>query len=78
VSNHIITVNRLGFTYMKNRNTYVKYSDSIKFVVHMFLGSWKVSSVKNGKDLRLLSSGFKSAKEAMLWQSRLNDRGLYE
>ena len=71
MSNHIITVNRLGFTHMKNRNTYVKYSDSLKFVVHISLESWAVSVVKNGKDLRSLSSGFKSAEAAMRWQAHL-------
>lgn len=77
MSSGIITANRLGFTYMKNRNTYVKPTNTVKFVVHISLGNWVVSVAKNGDDLHPLAANFKSAETAMRWQAHLVDRDTY-
>ncbi|MBW5289102.1 MAG: hypothetical protein Rpha_0442 [Candidatus Ruthia sp. Apha_13_S6] len=42
----------------------------------MCFGEWTVSFTEKGKNSQVLAIGFGSAKEAMLWQSKLLNGGI--
>lgn len=72
-----IVAKRLGFDYLKNRDEYISHGKPM-FVVHKSFGEWVVSIKANKQAPRVqLTSQFESAKQAMIWQSKLLTTGGY-
>ena len=76
MSSGIIIADRLGFKYLQHRNEYVKTDGRKTFKVRVSLGEWAVSiHVFPLVESEILAAPFTSAKEAMIWQSKLLQGG---